>query len=294
MAPARLISVSLSTSERYARLHTVEPLLAEFAQTLFPLLVVHADDHGRLQGDPFTIKFQVTPTSPRSIADVEAATMALASVGMIRLYEVDGQRYLQVAKFDAHQQGLRRRTASKFPDPPSCSTTERPGNVGKFPGIPAEEKGIEQNGIEQNGTEPNGTEPNGTEPKKEAVHLKSSRADELVALWNRTMPRPPFSNVRDLTRRRREQAEARLQEHTLEEWERVLRSLSQSRFHRGESGRGTWVASFDWVIKSPDVAVRALEGQFDDLAKRASGRTGLSDPRKYELVEERDPVDGAS
>jgi hypothetical protein len=248
---------------------------------MFPLLIVHADDFGRLQGDAFTVKHQIVPASVRSVAEVEEALQCLQRVGMIQLYDVDGRRYLHVVDFDAHQIGPHKRTHSRFPAPPRTAVRSGiPGNSGNLPEVPTEENGIEEKR---------------TEPKEEERSLRSSdacREQELVNLWNRMMPKP-FSQVRQLTPKRRKLADARLREHSLEHWQVVFQKVRQSKFHRGESGRGTWVANFDWVIKGPDVAVRALEGQFDEGRGGPVGRTGPAEPGKYAVVEELDVEENA-
>ena len=51
MAQRRLISRSLGSSRRFHALYERAGKLAEFAQSLYPLLVCNADDFGRLPGD---------------------------------------------------------------------------------------------------------------------------------------------------------------------------------------------------------------------------------------------------
>lgn len=140
MARGRMISKSLSTSEKYAALVPAANGLAEFCHALYPLLVVHTDDFGRLQGDPFTIKSLCYPASPRSLASFEHALAYLRQVGLIEWYVVAGKKYVQISQFDPHQSGLHKRTQSKFP--------EIPGNSGKFPPKRREEKGTEGKGRE--------------------------------------------------------------------------------------------------------------------------------------------------
>ncbi len=115
-----MISKSLSTSERFADLTTKAGALGEFCQGLYPLIVAHADDFGRLQGDPFTVKHRCHPTSPRSIAEFSDGLRWLHEVGLIVWYGPGGgggRKYIEVVNFEAHQQGLRRRTESTFPAP---------------------------------------------------------------------------------------------------------------------------------------------------------------------------------
>jgi hypothetical protein len=121
LARGRMISKSLSTSERRARLHEECPKLAEFCQALYPLLVAHADDWGCLPGDVFTVKHLVDPTSPRKLPEFETALKALHNVGLIVWYEADDRRIVAIRAFAAHQQlrghdkdGRKR----QFPAPP--------------------------------------------------------------------------------------------------------------------------------------------------------------------------------
>lgn len=117
MATARLISKSLSTSERRARLHEEAGPLAEFCQALYPLLVAHADDHGRLEGSVFHVKHAIEPTSPRTAMEFKAALLALQIVGLVDWYVVDSKYYLQVVEFKRHQPGLKQDRPSRLPGP---------------------------------------------------------------------------------------------------------------------------------------------------------------------------------
>jgi len=106
-----MISKSLSTSERFASLHPVAGKLAEFCQSLYPLLVAHADDWGCLPGDVFTVKHLVNPTSPRKLSEFESALRALHNVKLIAWYQVpedeDGEHagrwVIHIRGFAAHQ-----------------------------------------------------------------------------------------------------------------------------------------------------------------------------------------------
>jgi len=131
-----MISKSLSTSERRARLNDVAGRLAEFCQAVYPLMVVHADDFGRHAGDPFTVKHVIDPTSRRTLDEFARALTFLDEVGLIHWYAVDDRQFYQVIDFDQHQSGLHKRTKSLIPEPP--------GNSRNPPEIPAELKGTEE------------------------------------------------------------------------------------------------------------------------------------------------------
>jgi hypothetical protein len=139
-----MISKSLSTSEKFGGLVTLGDL-AEFVQLLYPLLVVHSDDFGRLQGDPYTVKLACLPASPRPLEDFRAALQQLNDVGLIAWYAAEGKRYIQIQQFEQHQMGLHKRTASHFP--------EVPGSSGKF--TVARARGTELKGTKENGTKEN-------------------------------------------------------------------------------------------------------------------------------------------
>jgi hypothetical protein len=130
MARGRMISKSLSTSERFASLHHEAGKLAEFCQSLYPLLVAHADDWGCLQGDTFTVKHLTHPTSPRKLVEFDKALKALHNVKLITWYEVEGKWFVFIRGWYAHQQlkghdkDGRKRT---FPEPP-----ENPSNFESF------------------------------------------------------------------------------------------------------------------------------------------------------------------
>lgn len=129
MATARLIAKSLSTSERRARLHQEAGPLAEFCQALYPLIVAHSDDHGRLDGSVFHVKHAIEPTSPRTVTEFESALFALVTVGLVDWYfDSNGKAVLQVVDFKKHQPGLKQRDNSKF-EPLNMARRVMPGNA---------------------------------------------------------------------------------------------------------------------------------------------------------------------
>lgn len=144
MAERRMISKSISVSER------VNGLSDTFHMLLFTWMVPHADDFGRLFGSPMKVKALVVPMLDKTIKDVEEALSSLHQEGLIQWYEVGGDQFIQIDKFDRHQTGLHKRTKSKFPEPP--------GNSGNFPEIPSEEKRTEENRTEEKGREQKGSE----------------------------------------------------------------------------------------------------------------------------------------
>jgi hypothetical protein len=123
-----MISRNLGSSRKFHAVNAKCGKLGDFAQAVFPLIVVNADDFGRLEGDAFTVQHKVFPVSPHPEEDFERVLQAMNEVGLIRFYHVDMDRYLEIVKFDREQPGLHRRTKSDYPDPPGV-----PEEFGNFP-----------------------------------------------------------------------------------------------------------------------------------------------------------------
>ncbi len=134
MARARMLSKTLGLSRRFNAIADTAGPLTEFTQLLYALMVPHTDDFGRMAGDPFTVKMTVLPASPRPLAEFTAALRLLHAVELIIVYEVDGNIWLQVNKFDEHQPGLKKRGESKLPAPPTGR--EIPGIFRQVPAVP--------------------------------------------------------------------------------------------------------------------------------------------------------------
>lgn len=111
--------------------------LSLFGRLLYTWMIPHTDDFGRMTGSPAKVRALVVPMGEETISEVEQALREMSNRGLIQWYEVDGERFVQIINFDEHQQGLHKRTKSKFPDPPS-EEDEIPGSSGKFTNIPSE------------------------------------------------------------------------------------------------------------------------------------------------------------
>lgn len=140
MASRRMISRSLGTSEKYAQLIKSENGLAEFCHSLFPLMVVNADDSGRLQGDAFTVKFSIFPISERSVDDFENALLAMHRVGLIARYRSGLRWYIQIINFTPHQPGLLKETKTQLPSPDAAALA----HIREFSRFPAHSREFPQ------------------------------------------------------------------------------------------------------------------------------------------------------
>ncbi|WP_438497122.1 DnaD domain protein [Paenibacillus sp. IHBB 3054] len=178
MAEKRMISKVISISEK------VNDLPDYFDMLLFTWMIPHADDFGRLAGAPIKVKALIVPLLDKSKAEIGDSLQRLSDQGLIRWYKVNEEQVIEITQFEKHQQGLHKRTKSKFPD--------FPGNSGNAPNIPLELNRTELKGTEENLTEGNGTEQEqkGTEPGPAAPPV--SEEDEYLYGGG---PLPPISDA---------------------------------------------------------------------------------------------------
>ena len=122
-----MVSKTLGSSRRFQAIDEIAPSAdSSFYQLIFVLIVSHADDFGRLEGDAFTIKHRVFPVSRRPEKDFASALSALHEVGLIVWYQVQQKQIIEVVNFCDHQQGLHKRTKSVFSDPPKKKRRSTP------------------------------------------------------------------------------------------------------------------------------------------------------------------------
>lgn len=260
-----MIAKTLSTSEKYAALNAVAGKLAEFCQAIYPLLVAHADDSGRQQGDVFTVKHAVHPTSPRSMPDFEKGLSALATVGLIYWYDSDGRKVIEIHDFAPHQPGLKNRGNTKFPAMPRNAVGCRE--------MPSEQKGTEENRTEGKGREqiagadapPPLSSATDNDPKQPNCKLEA-----FVTLWNQTVT-APLPQCRGLSDKRKAHIRARLSDRPFGEWLQIFQKVNETPFLRGENDRG-WVASLDWLVGSADNALKVIEGKYDHRPQHTTDR----------------------
>lgn len=107
--PNRLIKDSIHESEKISR-------LSDFQFRIWVNLITYVDDYGRGDARPAIIKGRCFPLRDEIKADdISGALQQLAASGCIRLYSVDGMKYLYFPNWDDHQRI--RTKVSKFPSP---------------------------------------------------------------------------------------------------------------------------------------------------------------------------------
>lgn len=128
MATRRMLSKSISLSRQVDS-------VCEKAQLLFTWMIPHADDEGRMIGDPKYIKVTVVPLKTSkgwTISGVEKCLLELCSVGLIYYWYQAGERYVQFPTWDQYQTiQLDRATLSRIP----CFDSTKAKDASEFPDI---------------------------------------------------------------------------------------------------------------------------------------------------------------
>jgi hypothetical protein len=119
MAQRRMISKSISTSRKLAR-------VSDRAALLFTWLQPHTDDYGRMEGDPPTVRARVVPMRKWTDEHVETALEELVKAGLLYWYEAEGEQYVEIVAFEEHQ----------------TFKNDRPRRA-EYPGRPADSDGIQ-------------------------------------------------------------------------------------------------------------------------------------------------------
>lgn len=107
-----MLSPTISTDAR------VRDLPCMGARLLFSWMIAHADNLGRMRGEPAYVRATVIPHEPGATdEDVSSWLRSMAELGLIDWYEVDGGRYVQFRAWARHQR-LDRMKKSDLPPPP--------------------------------------------------------------------------------------------------------------------------------------------------------------------------------
>jgi hypothetical protein len=171
---------------------------------LFFLLIAHADDYGRLQGDVLTIKMRIDPISQRTEREFALSLSIMHEVGLITWYTADNREIIEIVKFSDHQDlkghdkrhppklppcpgihafiGCERRKSERQPEksPKQVTSGEAWGNLG--------ESGEDWGNLGENG----GLKKERTERKKE-LERERDLARESADSEGNTKPSGPLS-----------------------------------------------------------------------------------------------------
>lgn len=88
--------------------------LSRDARLLMVGLICHADDSGRLNGDVLSIRALVFPRDELTAKKVRTLIDAIASMGLIHVYDADGFPWIEIRGWAKHQ-SINKPTPSQIP-----------------------------------------------------------------------------------------------------------------------------------------------------------------------------------
>lgn len=129
MAKGRMLLKSVSISQKLANLPSDSDRL------LWTWLLAHLDREGRFYAEPSVVKGHAVPRLKNHTDEtISESLQRMADVGLIVLYRVNGDSYLQYNQFDEHQVGLHKeREAPSSCPPPPAKVRKSPAKVRKSP-----------------------------------------------------------------------------------------------------------------------------------------------------------------
>jgi len=96
MAKARMLHTKISVSVQVNRLSLP-------ARLLFSWMIPHADDEGRLNGDPEFIKAMIVPMTKWSFKKIGEYLEEIKNQGLIYYWQENGERFIEFIKWNEHQ-----------------------------------------------------------------------------------------------------------------------------------------------------------------------------------------------
>lgn len=113
MADGRMLKKAISESRRMALLKN------DTHRLIYTWMIPHLDVEGRMTADSDLFKGKVVPRLKNITPDkIEEALLDMASLDLILLYEVDGDKYLELRNFDRHNKVRKDREGeSNIPSP---------------------------------------------------------------------------------------------------------------------------------------------------------------------------------
>jgi hypothetical protein len=130
MASGRMLKKNVSTSKK------LSSLKSDSSRLVWTWLLAHLDVAGRFSGEPDVVKGSVVPRLKHlSEKRVEEILKELNDASLIRIYRVDGEKYLELTRFEDFQ-NLRvdREGESKIPEPID-NKEDRDNKSGSSPGV---------------------------------------------------------------------------------------------------------------------------------------------------------------
>src|SRR3989304_2863404 len=92
----RMIDPDIWEDEKISKLDFVGRLL-------FIGLITQSNDYGKLRGNSALLKSKIFPYDNIELSDIETNLVKLSEFGIIILYKINGERFIQLKKWNKYQ-----------------------------------------------------------------------------------------------------------------------------------------------------------------------------------------------
>lgn len=252
--PNRILKESICTSDSIDG-------LSWFEEVLFYRLMVSCDDFGRFDGRAAIIKNRLFPLKENlTIKAVSAAINALASNGLVALYEFEGKPYLYLPTWNEHQ--TIRAKKSKYPSPESGTQAHEIICKQMQADVPVIQSNTKSNSKSNTNTNKAGEPPVFPRGEYGWVKLSDEQMDRLVADLGE-------SEARDCIRYVDESAQQTGNKNKWKDWNLTIRKCHREGWHKKNRGQKTpnnmvgadFSASNERIRKNNEWLAEFLAGQ---------------------------------
>lgn len=252
-----------------ARIRTIKPEFAESesvgklsreARLLFILLWTFVDDSGRARASSRLLASRLYPYDDDAQKRIGGWLAELEAGGHVRLYEVDGDSYLDIPKWLKHQK-IDRPTPSRLPEYREGSMETREDSRG----LDAHTLDHGPRTVDRGPDAPGGA---GDLSEDDLQQVRDAYAAFVLTAKKNGWPTP-----RNLDADRKRKLRARLKDHGLDGWQQML----------GEAEASDWIRTefklrLDWVLE-PKNFRKVVEGNYrntvpEQVPRRVVGFNG--------------------
>jgi hypothetical protein len=279
--PDRVIRDELLRSERYWA-------VSMQAQQCYVHLLLVVDDAARFSGKNFTLRASCFPGRPIEAHAMEKMLSELVDVDLIRLYQIDGERYVFVPRFRNRRRYV---SSSRYPAPPNTindlppekSASSQPQVIPKSASS-QEERGRRGVGVGVGVGDSAATQPHqpatqaSARSKSEAPKIPACPHLEILKAWAEVLPMLPQHDPGLWAGARADHLRARWRETAvLKGWRSVDEGLvyfrklfawvGKSAFLAGRAkprnGGRPFVIELEWLVNAANWA-KVLEGKYHE------------------------------
>ncbi len=238
------------------------------ARLLFAGLWCWADRDGRLEDRPRRLKAEILPYDD---CDVEGLLQQLADSpgGFIVRYEIDGNHYISIPAFGAHQSPHRAEKSGGIPAPPGNSTRQAPDKHHTSRALTLKPSALTLKPSALT-LKPSASQGGAAAVASSTAGGASLTVEELANKWNTI---EGVCDCRKISKDRRKAFRERCRDSDwLSHVDEALALVDASNFCKG-GGERDWKADFDWFLK-PKSITNLLEGKYSH--GKSSGTTATS------------------